>query len=243
MSTTKDTTSTKDETNSKESPMYGLLSGKKTFVGYLTAYIVDEDGISRKTKGHSSIASVRHVISTEKGKERKFIAELCPNNPLNYVSVMNRSDYLKIGWAAGKFSSTIHPGNALARATISCNKIEEECDANENEEFHGQAAISFIADRFNSERQADLKIGTKSIRFNRRITTLELTMPEELFKEWLDYFVAMLEWDKKEDVPEGSNSTTANSENKTTGSEATVGEGSGTNTSGGDGGCVNVVDQ
>jgi len=242
MSTTKDTTSTKDETNSKESPMYGLLSGKKTFVGYLTAYIVDEDGISRKTKGHSSIASVRHVISTEKGKERKFIAELCPNNPLNYVSVMNRSDYLKIGWAAGKFSSTIQPGNGLANATISCNKIEEECDANENEEFHGQAVISFIADRFNSKRQADLKIGTKSVRFNRRITTLELTMSEELFTEWLEYFVAMLEWDKKD---EGSNSTTANSENKTTnaggsdGSEATVGEGSGTKTSGG----VNVVVQ
>jgi len=206
MSVTKDDASKVVDTKSdvkedipKESPMKGLLTGKKTFVGWVMARIVDEDGIPRKTKGHSVCTSLRHIVSTEEGKERTFIAELSLTNPIKYLGVMNRGDILILEWFAGKVADKIPGNTVLATATIPCNKIEEDCEASETGDCNTSADIYFVADRYSKEKQASLTIHTECLRLNRRVTRIEMKMSETCFEEWLEYFIALSEWDKKDD--------------------------------------------
>lgn len=181
----------------------------KMFVGFCRLAIVDSDGLGRKVKG-CAIESPLHLEIGELN-ESVLSCHFPRNDTIEFLRMNNDdNEYLGGCLCIGpslKADEHINPNKILCKLeNANCKKMLCQSSAvQENSSvciFKTKAVMPFVKNAY--DKLLDVNIYTHEVKFQTRVVKLEVKIPEDMYKEWKEYYetVSKFEKDKEKDKNE-----------------------------------------
>lgn len=184
---------TKDETKKKEEEK------PKIFVGFARLYVVDSDGLTRKTNGSCIEAPLHLRRAGSDGESGDFVfsAHFPPKDPIHLLKVTSeQSSYLcGLSWMGpcGKHDEPPSPNRTLlVLEATPCSKLDDEASS-----CTVTGHLPFLPSCY--DHSIPVLLTLRSERFTCRVTSMSFELSQEVYEKWTMYFDSLKAFDKDKD--------------------------------------------
>ncbi|PHJ24946.1 hypothetical protein CSUI_001210 [Cystoisospora suis] len=169
------------------------------FVGYCRAFVVDSDGLQRKTKG-SRVEAPLHMRA--EGNKKIFSAYFPAKDPVVMLKLQAEQQEYVYGkmWAGTICKPDENPNNNRLLCVIegqNCKKLSDEVDGSPDNFCKCKAYMPFLVDCYS--KPLDARMTTVDEKFVTKLVKVEVEIPDDLYADWLKYYQTLKRVEKEDD--------------------------------------------
>ncbi|EPR58321.1 hypothetical protein TGPRC2_211030 [Toxoplasma gondii TgCatPRC2] len=168
------------------------------FVGYCRIFVVDNDGLQRKTKG-SRVEAPLHM-RVENGK-RIFSAYFPPKDPVTMLKIQSDEQEFIYGklWVGTICKPEENPNTNRLLCVIqgqNCKRLSEEVDSSPDSTCKCKAYMPFLPECYS--KPVDVRLTTADEKFVTKLVKLEVEVPDEMYEPWMRYYKTLKKVDQED---------------------------------------------
>ncbi|PFH32312.1 hypothetical protein BESB_016300 [Besnoitia besnoiti] len=166
------------------------------FVGYCRVFVVDNDGLQRKTKG-SRVEAPVHMRA--EGGKRIFTAYFPPKDPVTMLKLQSDEQEFVYGkvWVGAFCKPEENPNTNRLLFVLqgqNCKRLAEEVDASSDSTCTCKAFMPFLEDCYSKPVEA--RLTTADEKFVTKLVKLEVEVTDDVYEQWLRYYRTLKTVDK-----------------------------------------------